>query len=223
MATFQGRVYNWLIECFGEKVALDKNERCFRFLEESLELVQAAGCTKEDAAKLVDYVYGRKVGTVQKEVGDVLITLAALSEAHEVNMSLAGNTGLRRNWDNIDKIRAKHKSKPIRGPLPVDEKKIVHWYPGSDHGELSVEELLKLHANKFGADTWKECGERNGWLMPTAPLWKRLPIIRHVRALKDAVALKRHEDMYISMGLIPTGYDQWVLWGIFHGKERPKK
>ena len=32
-------------------------------------------------------------------------------------------------------------------------------------------------------DEWTEAQRDNGWVMPTAPLWKRLPIIRHVRAL----------------------------------------
>lgn len=202
---FQSRVYNWCVACFGEGIALDKTERGYRFLEESLELGQAVGITADEAHELIDYVYGRKIGGVKKEVGDVLITLAALSAAYNVEMSVAGRTGLRRNWENIEKIRAKHKSKPIKGPLPVavDE-------PPPNWGGGPAE----------GFTLWKRTGESNGWLMPIAPRWKRLPVIRHFRALAGAVAVSKHEAIYEHTGMISTGYDQWVLWGMFHGYER---
>jgi len=41
--TFQERVKPWMLECFGEAIFLDSEERNFRFLEESLELMQACG------------------------------------------------------------------------------------------------------------------------------------------------------------------------------------
>lgn len=42
---FQQRLHSWVVAAFGEQVAGDKIERNHRFLEESLELVQALGCT----------------------------------------------------------------------------------------------------------------------------------------------------------------------------------
>jgi len=57
---FQRRVQAWLMECFSMEVCRDKTERNHRFLEESLELVQALGCTKDEAHQLVDYVFGRR-------------------------------------------------------------------------------------------------------------------------------------------------------------------
>lgn len=64
---------------------------------------------------------------------------------------------------------------------------------------------------------WFEQGKRNGWVMPEAPLWKRLPIIRHIRAIWNSYQVARWYSMVPG---IPTGYDEWVLYGMFHGLER---
>jgi hypothetical protein len=117
--TFQRDVYNWLTTCFGPQIANDKIERNYRFLEEALELVQSLGCTKEDAYKLVDYVFERPLGEPQQEVGGVMITIAALCIVNNINMYDAGNIELNRVWEKIDKIKAKHDSKQIKSsPLP---------------------------------------------------------------------------------------------------------
>lgn len=115
---FQSRVLPWLIETFGEKIAFDKVERNFRFLEEALELVQANGCTKEEAHMLVDYTFDRPQGEVNQEVGGVMLTLAALCLASHVNMFMAGEAELKRVWTMVDKIRAKQAGKPHGSPLP---------------------------------------------------------------------------------------------------------
>lgn len=67
---------------------------------------------------------------------------------------------------------------------------------------------------------WETAGEANDWVMPRAPLWKRLPIVRHVRGIWHSLMIERHESMWRSLGALPSGYDRWVVWGIFHGKER---
>lgn len=107
---FQDRVWNWSVHCFGSRLTEDWSERAPRFLEESLELGQAAGLTKEDALKLVDYVYDRPAGKVEKEIGGVLITLAILAGCAEVDMMRAGEDELLRNWMNIQKIRHKNEN-----------------------------------------------------------------------------------------------------------------
>lgn len=91
--TFQQRVEPWLLACFGEQIAADTIERNHRFLEESLELVQACGCTQSEAHQLVDYVFGRPVGEVQQEAGGVMVTLAALCRAQGIDDSDFGWTG----------------------------------------------------------------------------------------------------------------------------------
>lgn len=67
---------------------------------------------------------------------------------------------------------------------------------------------------------WREDAEANKWVMPAAPFWKRLPIVRHLRAISHSIGVSRHNALVRSIGMIPSGYDRWVLFGIWHGMER---
>jgi hypothetical protein len=51
-------------------------------------------------------------------VGGVMVTLASLCSASEINMEDAGDRELERNWERIDLIRSKQQSKPHGSPLP---------------------------------------------------------------------------------------------------------
>lgn len=116
--SFQNRVHPWMQACFGPAISSDKIERNHRFLEESLELVQATGCSKSEAYQLVDYVYGRPTGEKHQEIGGVMVTLAALCLAQDEDMHVAGEDELKRIWTKADKIRAKQAAKPKHSPLP---------------------------------------------------------------------------------------------------------
>jgi hypothetical protein len=116
--SYQARVADWVVACFGPEVAGDRVERNHRFLEEAVELVQALGCSREDAHTLVDYTFDRPKGDVAQEVGGVLVTLAALCSAAGVEMVGAGEVELDRVGPLIEKIRAKQSSKPHGSPLP---------------------------------------------------------------------------------------------------------
>ena len=118
MNDFQEKVRRWIHYCLGTADANDRTERNNRFLEESLELVQSLGATRDDCIALVDYVFSRPLGDPSQEVGGVLITLAALSTAHDIALQTAADLELRRVWKNIDTIRAKHAAKPRNSPLP---------------------------------------------------------------------------------------------------------
>ena len=118
LGPFQTRVKPWMLECFGGEIAADRQERNHRFLEEALELVQSSGCTAGEAHQLVDYVYGRPAGDPAQEVGGVMVTLAALCLAHEMDMHAAGETELARIWTKVEQIRAKQAAKPSMSPLP---------------------------------------------------------------------------------------------------------
>lgn len=115
--TFQQRVQPWLNECFGERIARDREERNHRFLEEALELVQACGCTASEAHQLVDYVFARPTGEPHQEIGGVMVTLAALCLANGLDMHTDGETELARIWTQVEAIRAKQAAKPKHSPL----------------------------------------------------------------------------------------------------------
>jgi hypothetical protein len=110
--SFQSRVLPWMLECFGESISNDLNERNARFLEEALELVQACGATRDEAVQVVDYVFGRPIGEKHQEVGGVMITLAGLCLAQGLDMHKDGETELSQVWTRIEKIRAKQAAKP---------------------------------------------------------------------------------------------------------------
>ena len=111
---YQKRVTNWIMDCFSMEICRNTMERNHRFLEEALELVQSLNCTALEAHKLVDYVFNRPVGESVQEVGGVMVTLAALCYAADMDMQSAGETELQRisTPEIIEKIRLKQASKP---------------------------------------------------------------------------------------------------------------
>ena len=112
---YQKRVLDWIVQCFAHTTIYDVQERNKRFLEESLELVQSLELPKEEAYKMVDYVYGRKEGETKQEVGGVMVTLAILCEVNGISMRSAAEIELWRINKNIPQIQAKQKFKFIAG------------------------------------------------------------------------------------------------------------
>jgi len=111
---YQSRVRTWVIKCFGERIADDMKERCYRFFEEATELVQALGMTAEECHRLVDYVFGRPSGDPQQETGGVMVTLNALGCAAGIEVHKEGLIELERiNQPAVmERIREKQKKKP---------------------------------------------------------------------------------------------------------------
>lgn len=109
---YQQRVTAWAVRCFGPGIVWDRRQRNVRFLEEALELVQAAGLDRAGALGVVEYVYGRPAGDVGQEVGGVLTTLATLCAAHGIDMAAEGERELVAVWQRIDQIRLKQTQKP---------------------------------------------------------------------------------------------------------------
>lgn len=115
---FQDRVWQWALSCFGPVIPVDKIERGDRVAEEVLELLQAAGYPEERFDALKRYVYDRPVGELFQEAGGVMVTLAAFSQAHDIDLYEAGETELERVWAKIEQIRAKQAAKPVGSALP---------------------------------------------------------------------------------------------------------
>lgn len=112
---FQYRVVGWALGCFGSEDTADRLMRTHRFLEEALELAQACGCTKEAAAEVLAYVYGRPTGVVKQEAGGTMVSLAVLCEAFGFSMDEAGETELARVLGKVEEIRVRHAGKPKFG------------------------------------------------------------------------------------------------------------
>lgn len=117
--SFQKRNAAWMAVAFAGDPT-DLPERVARFGEESLELQQALGQTREDAHRLVDYVYDRPIGRADKEMGGTLTTLACLAVATGLDMATCGEDELARvsSTEFIAKLRGKRATRHGRGPLP---------------------------------------------------------------------------------------------------------
>lgn len=117
---FQVAVKNWLLTCFGEKIANDKLERVDRYLEESFELAQSLDYSKERLIELIEYVYNRPKGEPKQELGGVMVTLAALCHAHNLDLEKSAcEEYSRANIPEImERIRIKQASKPTGTALP---------------------------------------------------------------------------------------------------------
>jgi hypothetical protein len=168
-----------MMECFGPAISADTQERNHRFLEEALELVQACGAAQSEAHQLVDYVYGRPVGDPFQEVGGVMITLAALCLAQQLNMHIAGEVELSRIWTKVEQIRAKQAAKPKHSPLPAvpastDDltKAAVRVTFVGLHGAMAKIGLGNQTANALWDVLFNDCAAP----APAAPeVWKDLP------------------------------------------------
>lgn len=91
----QRRMTEWGVSVFGPAYATDTIERCRRFIEEAIELVQATGeMSEDDVRTLASYVYRRPPGVPVQEVGGALLTLGALSECLKVDMFAAAESEL---------------------------------------------------------------------------------------------------------------------------------
>lgn len=121
---YQARVRLWMLHVFGGRVMRNVEERCDRFLEEVIELLQSLDYDPRRIPRLVSYVYNRPVGKKFQEAGGVSVTFSALCDAAEIDMADAGEVELQRVWDQrvIDKVRSKQQSKrDLHSPLPGRE------------------------------------------------------------------------------------------------------
>lgn len=146
---YQQRVLDWTLDTFGADVARDIQERCHRFLEEGLELVQSLGCTASEAHQLVDYVFGRAVGDPEQEIGGTMVCIAALAHAARLDMANAAEKELASNWERQEKIREKWLRKPKHSPLPIVDsdllppKTVAHYFLDT-HPDISVDAIADL-------------------------------------------------------------------------------
>lgn len=115
VASYQSKVNSWLVACFSEEVATNIPERSLRFLEEAFELVQACGLDQIAAQRLLTCVYNREPGNRAQEAGGVMVTLASLCSAVNVNMRTEGEKELDRVIGKMPEIREKQQFKTGHG------------------------------------------------------------------------------------------------------------
>ena len=107
----QKMVAAWVRSTFGDN-AMHRRERAMRFLEEALEVVQAAGITAAEIRRVQHAVYFRPPGDIKQEFGGVSLCLLALCEAEGVNADACELQEIMR-VSSIDpnKFRSRHNEK----------------------------------------------------------------------------------------------------------------
>ena len=111
----QLRVTQWGYDTFGPEIVLNKDERFLRFLEEAIELAQAGDMDREQAHRLVDYVYDRPPGETIKEAGGVMVTLLLLAHQDGFIAQFALDAEIARIHKEQNKIRLRHQEKQGEG------------------------------------------------------------------------------------------------------------
>ena len=99
----QRECYEWAVATFGT-VATLSHERALRLIEESLELVQAVGLSREDIIKVLDRTYSREVGLIPQEIGQVELTLRCL--AHQCGFNVEHECDL--EFERVTAIPPEH-------------------------------------------------------------------------------------------------------------------
>lgn len=114
---FQRTIVKWCVDMFGPKCARDPKERGLRLLEEAIEAAQAVNVSREDAHKLVDYVFGRPTGEISQEISGVLVTVLSLADAAGISAELSLVREIARIHEPSfrEKVRAKHNTKELAG------------------------------------------------------------------------------------------------------------
>lgn len=115
----QSLIMNWIRDTFGMLPGLNvesQRERAMRFLEEAIELCQAAGLTQGDIYSMARYTYGRPPGLLTQEAGGVAVTLYALCEVSGFSLAQAEFDEVSRVMNiSPDRFQARHVAKMEKG------------------------------------------------------------------------------------------------------------
>ena len=145
----QERIKPWMQECFGAELAADHRERCDRFLEEAVELVQSCGYPQERAHAVIRWKFDGRAGQTPQEVGGVMLTLAALCSAYGLDMDACGEAEMSRVEDPevIKKIQAKQDRK--RGEIERYMRSVSSQAVGRDELRAACEQALQCLQSNF--------------------------------------------------------------------------
>lgn len=113
--TRQRDFLEWAIRMFGP-IASHRRERAARFVEEAVELGQAAGLTEQEVAALVTRTFGRPPGDMRKELGQAAATLGMFAE----NENMSAEVEAQREWERVrdtspEQWRKRHDEKVAAG------------------------------------------------------------------------------------------------------------
>jgi hypothetical protein len=74
---YWNRISIWTSTTFGQEILTNEIERSSRLLEETIELAQACGLSKELCQRILDRTYSRPVGSKRQEAAGVFLCFLA--------------------------------------------------------------------------------------------------------------------------------------------------
>lgn len=150
----QTELADWVGRVFGQECLWDMKERSKRVGEESVELMQAVGIPKEEALKIVEYVYSRPPGVVEQELAGVGTTIQTACHAWGVGFEDVVDKELERVLSlPIEHFKNKHREKQRAGITHGADNLVDKW-PERLH-QLGCKELhLHLLPECCSVDCW---------------------------------------------------------------------
>jgi hypothetical protein len=78
--------------------------------------------------------------------------------------------------------------------------------------------MTRTLSRKEAISDWEDQGIRHGWRPPPRAswVWRRWGI-RHIRVIWLTLQVTLHYEHWAALGMLNTGYDDWVIWGIAKG------
>lgn len=157
--------YDWAVRCFGLDHCDNLPLRSQRTLEESAELAQALGLSREDAHKTIDAVYDRPVGDPEQEIGGVLHTVGILCESMKRDPDVLHEREVRRVLKKSPEHFAKRNQEKLDLGLDASAQSSGDLL-GEDVARKAYERSIdngSIHSNR--CPTWAELSEeqRNAW------------------------------------------------------------
>jgi len=118
----------WAVEMFGP-VALRRDERLDRFLEEAIELAHAEGVGALHLNRIIKRVYERPAGDTYKEIGQAQACLETFAES----IGLSSDGEAEREWHRVQAIpkeewTRRHAAKVAVGITAVPASSRQDWH-----------------------------------------------------------------------------------------------
>lgn len=142
----------------------DVSERLARYAEETNEVLQAFGMSRDDMHCLVDYTCDRPAGEPAQEIGAAMLTLTSLCVVAGYDLMSCAEADLQKlqQPETIARIRAKRSTRHGRGPLPGFDPSSR----GKDDGHEVEAEITTIEARFDEINRVLGAGPREDWMRP---------------------------------------------------------
>lgn len=161
----QADVHAWCARAFGVEHATNLEQRAVRFLEEALELFQAAGGSEAMAMRLMFRVFRNPSGELAQELGGAGVTLLALASAARLSADAEERRETERVLAIPDEVWAqRHAAKRAEGLDVVEgevrpERDRAAVYEAAMRCAAEIKEMKRVTGLDVPFDVWRDCDD----------------------------------------------------------------